>query len=55
MIDVHKTTSKSIRLVKTSRKKKKEHNISNYTSNEAFKIKTTKQIKSQIRPANWTV
>ena len=50
-----RSTSKGIGLIKTSRRKKKEHNITNYTSNEAFKIETTKQIKPQIRPANCTV
>ena len=55
MIDVHKSYKQRDLASKASRRKKKENNITNYTSNEAFRIETTKQIKSQIRAANCTV
>ena len=55
MIDVHKIYKPSDWSSKVFSEKKKEDNMTNYTSNEAFKIETTKQIKPQIRPANCTV
>ena len=55
MIDVHKIYKPSNLSRKVFSEKKKEDNMTNYTSNEAFKIETTKQIKAQIRAANCTV
>lgn len=55
MIDVHKINKPSDWSSKDFSEKKKEDNMTNYTSNEAFTIETTKQIRPQIRPANYTV
>ena len=55
MIDVHKIYKLSDWSGKVFSEKKKEDNMTNYTSNEPFKIEKTKQIKPKIRTANCTV
>ena len=55
MIDLHKIYKPSDWSSKDLSEKNKEDNMTNYISNEAFKIEKTKQIKPQIRPANCTV